>query len=173
MKNEEIIIDTTVEQATTVIACNHCQKVPIIIKHVPPSGQDNFNAVCDCKKTPLIYGANAAEKVKNEWESKYHAMSPIEVNKESGWENNTLYYETELKACTSCGKIPEEYKHCEGGGSVYYNVMCACKKTPLNRGTMGADTNSWNKKWFETDPKIVNEKAGYWSENPREFHYYT
>lgn len=79
----------------------------------------------------------------------------------------------ELKACTSCKQIPKAHKHCDGGGSVYYNLICSCKKTPLERCSMGADTHEWNTKWFDTDPKVVNDKAGWESKGPfKEFHYY-
>ena len=170
MENKKTITDTVIEQTTTVV-CDQCKKIPIITKHIPPSGQDNFNAVCDCKKTPLIHGINAAEQAKNEWESKYYKMSPIEVNKESGWESNTLYYETELEECTSCKQVPIKHQYNEDG-TVYYNLICNCKRTPRNRGTMGVDTHTWNTKWFDTDPKIVNNKAGWQSESG-EFNYYT
>jgi hypothetical protein len=57
---------------------------------------------------------------------------------------------------------------------VHYNLICNCKKTPLTRSSMGADTHEWNTKWFETDPQVVNDKAGYTSGGLfKKFHYYT
>lgn len=82
---------------------------------------------------------------------------------------------TKLKKCTSCGKIPEVYKHYENG-SVYYNLICKCKKTPLNKDSdsMEINTLNWNKKWFNTNLKIVNDETGWESGNIiKIFNYYT
>lgn len=79
-----------------------------------------------------------------------------------------------IKACASCKQIPKEHKHCVDG-SVYYNLICDCKQTPLERCSLGSNTSEWNNKWFETDPKIVNEKAGFEIGEGilKEFHYFT
>ncbi|MFA7298262.1 MAG: hypothetical protein WC010_01320 [Candidatus Absconditabacterales bacterium] len=77
-----------------------------------------------------------------------------------------------IKACTSCKQIPKPHEY-HDDGSVYHNLICGCKKTPLERCSMGADTHTWNTKWYDTDPKIVNEKAGWESSGPfKTFHYY-
>lgn len=80
--------------------------------------------------------------------------------------------------CEHCKSLPHIVKHCFDSGQVYYNMQCLCKKTALVRGTM-AETeaeNEWENKWFNTEPQVVNDKAGWTSNKGRfneEFHYYT
>ena len=89
-------------------------------------------------------------------------------------QNKKIMEKEEIKACTSCKKIPEVHQH-SIDGSVYHNLICFCKKTPLERCSLGANIPEWNSKWFETDPQIVNKKAGFETDEGiyKKFHYFT